>query len=239
MTLNTPLDKPRLPTPVSSPISISEFREIATTSSGRVILLMRHAERPKIQENDSTFGEDLGLTESGSIQAHQCGTLLAGMDCCSFGASPMRRTRETAKNIASGMGLKDVSIFDAPEIGVSGLWVEDRELLHSYYQKEGSAVCTDRYFRDGYAEGYRTIQEGTALTFDWLTQTDFGARRTFIISHDIFIAALLQGLGVRRFSSQEWLGYLQSAALVEDSDGTWKAFYCVPDKDKFANIFIQ
>lgn len=228
-----------LPRPIASPISLAEFQEIATVSTGKIILLMRHAERPKIQEDDPTFGEYLGLTESGSTQAKQCGEMLAGLGSCSFGASPMRRTRETAKHIASGMGLQDVSIFDAPEVGVSGLWVEDRELLHSFYQKEGSAACTDRYLRDGYAEGYKSIQEGTALTTHWLTQSDFGARCTFIVSHDIFIAALLQGLGVRRFSSKEWIGYLQSAALVEDSDGTWKAFYCVPDKDNFANIFIQ
>ncbi len=231
--------KNTLPKPASSPISINEFREITTTSSGKCILLVRHAERPKIKEDDPTFGEHLGLTESGIIQAHQCGAMLAGMGPWCFGASPMRRTRETAKHIASGMGLKDVSVFDAPEIGVSGLWVEDRELLHSFYQKEGSAACTDRYFRDGYAEGYKTIQEGTSLTFDWLMQCSFEARYTLIVSHDIFIAGLLQGLGVRRFSSQEWLGYLQSAALIQDSDGIWKAFYCVPDKDNFANTFIQ
>ncbi len=237
--MNTPYKKISLPKPVSSPISLSEFREIASASSGKCILIIRHAERPKIQENDPTFGEHLGLTESGSLMAHQYGTMLAGMEPWCFGASPMRRTRETAKHIASGMGLEDVSIFDAPEIGVSGLWVEDRELLHSFYEKEGSAACTDRYFRDGYAEGYKTIQEGTALTFDWLMQCNFGARNALIVSHDIFIAGLLQGLGVRQFSSQEWLGYLQSAALVQDSEGTWKAFYCVPNKDNFSNSFIQ
>ncbi len=237
--MKAPSQTTSLPTPVHHPISIHEFWEIATASSKKCILLIRHAERPKIQENDATFGEHLGLTDSGIAMAHQCGRTLAGLDDCSFGASPMRRTRETAQYIAAGMGLDNVTVFDAPEAGVSGLWVNDRALLHSFYKKEGSAAFTDRYLREGHAEGYQSISEGTARMSDWLTQSDFGARCTLITSHDIFVASLLQGLGVRQFNSNEWVGYLQSAALVEDTDGRWKAFYCVPDKNNLTNTFIQ
>jgi len=229
----------RLPTPIQAPISINEFREIASVSSGKCIMLMRHAERPKIQEDDPTFGEHLSLTESGRTMAHQCGITLSGLKDCSFGASPMRRTRETAQRVAAGMGFDNVPVFEAPEAGFSGIWVEDRTLLHRFYEKEGSVAFTDRYLRDGQGEGYKSLPEGTALMSDWLTQSDFGARCTLITSHDIFIACLLQGLGVRRFSSLNWVGYLQSAALVQDADGSWKAFYCVPDKTNFANTFIQ
>ena len=74
---------------------------------------------------------------------------------------------------------------------------------------------------------------------EWLTQTDFGADCTVILSHDIFIAAFLQGLGVRDFCSENWIGYLQGAALAQNHDDEWQAFYCVPDKHNFANSFIQ
>lgn len=228
-----------LPTPIQTPLSIEAFREIATTTPGRAILLMRHAERPKIEENDPSFGQNLGLTEAGIRTAKLYGERLAGIKNCRYGASPMRRTRKTARLVAAGMGVEDADIFDAPKAGIRGLWVEDPDRLHASYRKESSAVYTDRYFRDGYAEGYHPISEGTARMFAWLTQTDFGGDCTVIVSHDVFIAAFLQGLGVRTFSSQNWVGYLQGAGLAQNHDGQWEAFYCVPDKNNFANTFIQ
>jgi|GEM_PF-581703 len=231
--------KNNLATPIQTPVSVEEFRDIAATTPGRVILLMRHAERPKIEEDDPSFGENLGLTETGIRTAQSYGEKLIGIQNCRYGASPMRRTRKTARLVAAGMGIDNADIFDAPEAGIHGLWIENAERLHAGHHKEGSAIYTDRYFRDGYAEGYRSIHEGTARMFKWLTQTDFGGDCTFIVSHDIFIAAFLQGLGVRNFSSREWIGYLQGAGLMENHDGQWKAFYCVPDKNDFANTFIQ
>ncbi len=227
-----------LPTPVRDPLSHAEFRKLAAAPTTRSRLLMRHAERPKIQEDDPSFGENLGLTEAGRHMAHRCGATLAGITACTLGASPMRRTRLTATLLAAGMGLPGPTIFDAPEAGIAGLWVSDPIRLHAGYVREGSATFTDRYLQDGHAEGYRPIHEGTAVMTDWLTQTDFGAACSVIISHDIFIAAFLQGLGVRTFSSRNWVGYLQGAALVE-ADGRWQAFYCVPDTTDFANTFVQ
>lgn len=228
-----------LPTPVQTPISPEEFREMASAIHGRAILLIRHAERPKIEENDPTFGEKLGLTETGIRMTQSYGERLKGIKNCSYGASPMRRTQKTARLLAAAMGVENADIFDAPEAGIYGLWVEDTERLHAGYQREGSAIATDRYFCQGHLEGYRPIQLGTRRMFKWLSQTDFGGDNAFIVSHDIFIAAFLQGLGVRSFSSKSWVGYLQGAALIETDHNEWNAFYCVPDKNNFATTFIQ
>ena len=228
-----------LPKPVSEPLSIDEFREIAEVSTGKCILLIRHAKRPPIEKNDASFGENLGLTESGSRMAQDCGIRLKGLKNCSFHASPMRRTRETARLIAQGMNFWDCPVVDAPEAGIPGLWVLDQKVTHRHYEEEGSAVFTDRYLHTGCAEGYRPISDGTRLMSDWLTTHDFGARCSIITSHDIFIAGFLQGLGVRPFDSTQWVGFLQGAALVQDADGLWRAQYCVPDKHDFANTFFQ
>lgn len=228
-----------LPAPIHDPISIDEFREITVASPGRAILLMRHAERPKIEEDDPTFGKNLDLTEAGIHMTKTVGAQLSGIENCRFGASPMRRTRKTARLLAAAMGLENVDVFDAPEAGTRGLWVESIDRLHAGHQKEGSAYFTDRYLRSGRADGYQPIHKGTARMTDWLIQTDFGAACTVILSHDIFIAAFLQGLGVRDFGSKNWVGYLQGAALAQNHDGQWEAFYCVPDKTNFANTFVQ
>ena len=115
----------------------------------------------------------------------------------------------------------------------------DLAATHRQYAIEGAAPASDRYLRDGRFEGYRSVADGTRLMLDWFAAADFGARHALIFSHDIFIAAFLQGLGVRRFDSTNWVGYLQGAALAQDADGSWSAFYCVPDKHDFANAFFQ
>lgn len=232
-------DHLNLPKTVREPLSLSEFRERAEATPGRCILLMRHAERPKIKEDDPTFGENLGLTEHGIKTAIACGNTIRGLQDCAFGASPMRRTRETAKHIAIGMQFPQHPVVDIPEAGIPGLWVVDQKLAHRCHEKEGAAAFTDRYLHVGEAEGYRPVAEGARLMTEWLITSDFGARCAVITSHDIFIACLLQGLGVRSFDSASWLGYLQAAALIQDARGSWEAFYCVPDKNNFHNTFIQ
>ena len=70
-------------------------------------------------------------------------------------------------------------------------------------------------------------------------QLGFDACVTFVAPHDVFLACLLQGLGVARFSSEDWVGFLQGCALFERPDGTWRAEYCVPDLAHWRNTFIQ
>ena len=228
-----------LPKPFRDPISPEEFREIATATPGRTILLLRHAQRPSIAKDDPTFGEHLGLTEAGEQAALDLGRRLRGLGPSAFAASPMRRTRETAHTVARGMERHDALVHDAPVAGLGGLWITDLAATHRQYAEEGSAAATDRYLRDGRFDGYRSVADGTRRMADWFVTTDFGERHALVFSHDIFIAAFLQGLGVRQFDSAHWVGYLQGAALAQDSDGSWSAFYCVPDKLNFTTAFFQ
>ena len=232
-------DAQPLPKPFRDPISPEEFREIATATPGRSVLLLRHAQRPSIAVDDPTFGEHLGLTEAGEQAALDLGRRLRGLGPCAFAASPMRRTRESARAVARGMAHPEPDVHDAPEAGLGGLWITDLAATHRQYAVEGAGPATDRYLREGRFEGYRSVADGTRLMADWFATTDFGAPHALVFSHDIFIAAFLQGLGVRQFDSANWVGYLQGAALAQDADGSWSAFYCVPDKHDFANSFIQ
>ncbi|MGI5868796.1 MAG: histidine phosphatase family protein [Kiritimatiellia bacterium] len=225
--------------PFHNPISPEKFRDIAGATPGRTILLLRHAERPSIAEDDPTFGQHLGLTPAGEQDALALGRRLHGIEPCAFAASPMRRTKETARFVAKGMARHDAAVQDAPEVGLGGLWVTDLAETHRQYEIEGAGPATDRYLRDGHFNGYHSVADGTRLMTDWILNADFGARHAIVFSHDTFIAAYLQGLGVRKFNSANWIGYLQGAALVQDAAGAWSAHYCVPDPRDFANVFIQ
>ena len=92
----------------------------------RVILMVRHAERPKMDPNDPTFGDALALTYDGVRTAKMLGTALREFaDDVQFYASPLTRTRMTAACIAEGMGVKEPEIPTDDLLGNGSFYYED------------------------------------------------------------------------------------------------------------------
>ena len=230
--------------PRGETISYGDFAAMLRRPGWRGILMARHAQRPPIDPKDPTFGGALHITEAGRAQAVAAGRLLRGVEDVAFWAAPMPRTRETAQAVGEGMGAaardEEIPVSDSREVGTSGLFTRDLRRVHDEYERAGSAaVATDAYFRDGVFPGYAPLKEGAEAMARWMVTKDFGARNVVIASHDIFIAAFLAGLGARTFSSREWVGFLQAAAVVGDASGAWSAYYCVPDPARAANTFFQ
>lgn len=223
-------------------IDYRDFAREAAASPLRCIVLARHGERPRIAEEDPTYGENLGLTDAGRAMALAAGRDLRGGPPPSewaFWASRLLRTRLTAAAVAEGLGAAGAPVSVSTEASIPGLWIEDQPLTHRHYFSEGSVPFTDRLMSTGRAEGYRPIEESTRLAMDWIRTFDFGARCAFVATHDVFLACLLQGLGLGRFSCANWVGFLQGCALLERPDGTWRADYIVPDKSAWRNAFVQ
>ena len=214
----------------------------AAPGAGRCVLMVRHGERPPIAENDATFGESLGLTDAGRAMALACGRDLAATGRPAdwvFAASRYRRTVLTAQTVAEGAGRAGAPVAPLAEISLPGLWIEDMPETHRSYRRFGTAEFTDMFMRGEATGGYLPIPESTRLAMDWIRRTDFGARCALLVTHDIFLAAFLQGLGAGEFRSTHWVGFLQGAALFENPDGSWTADYCVPDKARWLNLFLQ
>ena len=228
-------------------IAYEEFAARAARSSGRCFALVRHGRRPAIAEDDPTFGENLPLTEDGRAMALACGRALRGGPPPSewaFLASRLLRTRLTAAFVAEGLGAEGAVVRTSDEAsipppGISGIWVEDVRETFRHYEAEGSVPFTDRFFSTGRAEGYRPIAESTERALAWLRGADFGARCVLVCTHDVFLAALLQGLAVKRSSTADWVGFLQGCALFERPDGAFDAAFLVPDKTAWRNAFVQ
>ena len=221
-------------------IDYDDFARIARDHPGRVLLLARHAARPPLAPEDPSFGGDLPITEDGRAMSIACGRALRAVGDpadWAFLASPLRRTLLTAAAVAEGIG-SSAPVAPSPEIGIPGLWLTDARLLHDCQEREGPAVYCDRLMRDGRADGFLPIDESTRVVLDWIRRTDFGARRVFLCTHDVFLACLLMGLGCARISAATWVGYLQGTALFERPDGTFRAEYCVPDKASFHQPFV-
>ena len=214
----------------------------AAKGAGRCVLLVRHGERPPIAEDDPTYGENLGLTEAGRALALACGRDVAAAGCpadWSFLASRYRRTMLTAAMVAEGMGRAGAPVAESDEVSLPGLWIEDMPETHRSYRRYGTAEFTDMFMRGEALGGYLPIPESTRLAMDWIGGADFGSRCAVVVTHDIFLAALMRGLGVFPFESASWVGFLQGCALFERPGGGWDAEYVVPDKTAWRNTFRQ
>ena len=150
----------------------------------------------------------------------------------------MRRTMMTAECVASGMCANTAAVRVSPEAGVPGIWMLDPLETHRRYRAEGMVSFTDRFMRDGQADGYRPITDTVEAARKWLGR-GFGARCAFVATHDVFAAVLLRGFGDMQASSAQWVGFLQGCAFFERSGGGWDVEYIVPDKSDWVYAVIQ
>lgn len=185
----------------------------------RVTLLVRHAERPKMDPDDPTFGDALELTYEGTRTAKKLGELLGEFaDDTGFYASPLTRTRMTAQCIAAGMGLPDAAVPTDDLLGNGSFYYDDpAEVLEVFKPKNFFPACVE-YFRTAHQRGFREL---FAATDDFEKWVDAHRRnRLFIVStHDLYIAAFLSARGVGEFSRENWLHFLDGGAIIDGTDG--------------------
>ena len=213
----------------TSPDTIDLTRIRASLEQGhRVALFIRHSERPAIRADDKEFGKHLGLTARGVELAREAGSRLAGFRDVRFYASPMTRCRLTARHFAEGMGFAAPVVEDADPLGVRGFYYEDPYAVQDLMRQQGYMAYMLDYLRNGIAPYSRPLGSATAQTAEWLrgqTTTRLGV----FVSHDIFIASFLTGLGIRTFSAEDWVGFLHGAALIHTPAAGWVCHACVPD----------
>jgi len=201
----------------------------------RVSLFIRHSERPPIDPNDKTFGQALPLTPQGIVFARDAGQLLAGFDDVRFAASPMVRCRMTAQHIAEGMGLPNAPVTDEPRLGLRCFYYEEPEKLQVVMRQRGYLPFMLDYFRNGTAPYSRPLDVATRQMAAWLQDATV-RQLNVLVSHDIFIAALLTGLSVRTYSADNWVGFVHGAAIINMPDGNWCCYPCVPDSTVAQNV---
>ena len=208
-----------------NPVLLGDIPAIAGNTA-RTILMVRHS----IRESLRAGSVDPALTPEGKELARRCGHLLSGLGNVSFGASPRRRTRETALCLIEGGGFGTHDVRDCPEIGDLTIFSRpvDFEAMLRTHNTEN--VMRD-YFATGRAEGLKDIHAFAAQLLRFLTETEFATPHTVCVSHDVLAMTILSALGVRKFAIDDWCGYLHGVLLTQDRDGVWTAAYAVPDYD--------
>ena len=189
-------------------------------NGARVALMVRHAERPKMDPDDPTFGDALELTYEGTRTAEKLGAMLREFaGDVQFAASPLTRTRMTAACIAEGMGVPDAAVPTDELLGNGSFYYDDpAEVLEVFKPKNFFPACIE-YFHTAHQRGFRDLYAATDEFENWIDARWTG--RLFILStHDLYIAAFLYARKVGEFSKENWTRFLDGGAIIDAPDGT-------------------
>lgn len=193
----------------------------------KVSIMIRHSERPPIVPGDTTFGHALALTSRGEAMAREVGQLLSGHSDVRFLSSPMKRCMMTAKMFAEGLGCAGVPVLEEPILGLKNFYYDDIEKLPEEMMRRGYIHYMLDYLRTGSAPYSHDVAVATPKMVEWLKAMTT-QQLTVLVSHDIFIAALLAGVKAKSYTAENWVGYLQGAALILTPQQDWLLMPCVP-----------
>ena len=208
------------------PVLLGHVPALAADSA-RTVLVLRHS----IRESLRAGSVDPGLTSEGKKLAERCGRLLSGLGGdVLFGASPRRRTRDTAVCLMKGAGFPFRDVRECPELG--DLTIFSRPVdFEAMLRTHNTEIVMREYFSTGHAETLKDMRPFAAELLAFLTETPFPTARAVFVSHDVLAMSILSALGVRAFSVDDWCGYLHGVLLTQGRNGDWTAAYAVPDYD--------
>jgi len=202
-------------------ISLDELKT-ELRNGARCFLQIRHGERPKMDLDDPTFGDALHLTREGVRTAKIVGSSLREFASTTrFCTSPLTRTRETAANIAEGMGIVNPEIISDDRLGNGSFYYTDPQVvLKTFKVKDFFKACFE-YFEKGELPGFRNIYEAADDCERWLESQSGDARLLIAATHDCYLAAFLSARGAYGpFSRDNWPRFLDGAAILLYPDGS-------------------
>lgn len=187
----------------------------------RVLLMMRHSERPHIDHEDPTFGAHLPITPRGERMSEWVGAQLKDFASdVQFLASPLRRTRMTAAFVAKGMGLPDVEIPTAELLGNSTFYFADQPAVFNLFRDGSFYEKVFAYIEKGTQIGFNEIHQASDDLEAWVL-AQFTGKLGIFTTHDLYNGAFLAAKGVvKSFTIETWIQFLDSAAIIIAPDGT-------------------
>lgn len=205
-------------------MTIEELKD-EIRKGARCILQVRHAERPKMDPDDPTFGDALALTDEGVRTARGLGKILAEFkDDVQFYASPLRRTVMTAELIAEGMGMEvEEKLIPSDDLlGNGSFYYDDPAEVLEIFQPGNFFKANFEYFEKGEQRGFKNLYSATDALEKWLIER-FTKRLFIVTTHDCYIAAFLAARkAVEKFTIDNWVRFLDGGAILFYPDGSRK-----------------
>lgn len=201
-------------------MDIREFVAELKKPGVRCALQVRHAERPRIDPTDPSFGDALPITDEGVRTSRALGALLKDFkDDVEFQSSPLRRTVMTCEMIAAGMGIADPEIATAACLGNETFYFADPAEVLDVFQPENFFNACFQYYREGEMRGFQNLFAASDRLEAWLLQ-HLTKKLLLATTHDCYIAAFLAAKTRFEFSRENWTRFLDGGAILLYPDGT-------------------
>lgn len=228
-------------------IGFVSFADIgnALDRGNRVILLVRHAERPPLKRDDPTFGKDLPLTERGRKSASDYGFELREATFphpISITTADNKRCTQTGLRIARQIQVGSRGVSHADFLGSGSPYfakTQDRLALAG----EGNyRQALNDYFKTGRQRGFNPLAEATdRLESAILGHKVYGLLKPDLevfVTHDINVAAFLAGRGVvPQFSDATWPWFLDAAVIFVGPNGRC-SYGFLPGNERLPLVYI-
>ena len=210
----------RAPSPCQTELTLADVCALLRAGN-RVLLMTRHAERPHIDHEDPSFGQELPITKDGQTMSRAFGAAFRPFaDVVQFASSPLRRTMMTTECIAEGMGVShpDIAPYDA--LGNGTFYFADQHAVWEEFRDGSFFRKCFVYFEKGTFRGFAELHAASDALEEWCV-AHFTAPFAVFTTHDLYIAAYLAARNViSRFTEANWPRFLDSAAIIIAPDGT-------------------
>lgn len=194
----------------------------------KTLLIIRHAERPTIQ--DGTVGNELSLTSNGVHETKRLAKSLP-REILSIESSPILRCIQTAELIAEHHELPLTSIGRSNLLGDPGFIIEDAELAWTNWVEKGAEAVNEHLLSGNSVwPGFRDLDEAVAQMRRsieaMLTESDDGVH--VWVTHDTIVATLASRLQKTPLTLKEWPDYLGGLTIQLREESGLEVSYSSP-----------
>lgn len=201
-------------------ISVREIFQLIS-SGHRVGLFLRHSERNPIVK--SSWGEEVLLTPYGIEIATKLGARFHGIDGLAIYSSPVERCRQTGIAFADGAGERS-SPVESALLGSPGAFKNPDFDKAQTITPENFSRFASQYLQEGFAAGMYPLVSACETLLDFMLQ-NMKTNLTLYATHDFFCAGLLDFLGLKHLTPEDYVDYLEGVCLVQSANNQYSTYH--------------
>ena len=190
---------------------INQIHKIGDLSEKRIALIIRHAERETINNNE--FGNDVSITNNGKKEAELLGCTLASCNVNRIYTSPIRRCVQTALSIQKGMG-RDVDIVLTNQLGDPGFHIQEAKIAGETYIRDGIEKIYHDFLTGNTPNGWASAESLRTTALGYIKSKTAEKGLTLFITHDCLIAHFAFANGIKTYNyDNDWCGFLDGVVV--------------------------